>query len=382
MNKLRIAILGCGKIADQHVLAVRRIPGCEIVAACDREELMAEQLAERFKIAGIFSDARKMLFAACPDVVHITTPPQGHFSLAKQCLEAGSHVYLEKPFTVTAPEADELIRLAQTLGQKITAGHNLQFTLEAQEMRRLVRLGFIGGKPVHLESHYTYGLDDAAYVGALLGSRDHWVRRLPGQLLHNVISHGIARLAEFLDDDLVALVASAHQSPQLAGMGGQEVLDELRVMIRDRTSTTAYFCFSTQLRPGMNSLRVCGSKNALLLDASSGTVLRLESKPCKSYLTYFVPPLRSARQHLCNACGNAAGFLRGRLHQDSGMKELIEQFYQSIRSQTAPPIPYREILLTARILDEIFAQIYPASQPDNIQSQDAVLNGGPLGSRN
>jgi hypothetical protein len=44
------------------------------------------------------------------------------------------------------------------------------------------------------------------------------------------------------------------------------------------------------------------------------------------------------------------------------MKELIERFHESIRTGSAPPLPSREILLTARIMDEIFAQIYPASQ--------------------
>jgi predicted dehydrogenase len=373
MKPLRIAIIGCGKIADQHVLGIRRIPDCEIVAVCDREELMAGQLAERFKIAGVFSDTPKMLRAVSPDVVHITTPPEGHFALAKQCLEAGSHVYLEKPFTVTAPEAEELIRFAERCGRKITAGHNLQFTLEMLEMRRLVGQGFIGGKPVHVESHFSYGLDDTAYVGALLGSRNHWVRRLPGQLLQNVASHGIARLAEFLGDDLVEIEASAHQSPQLAGMGGQEVLDELRVIIRDRAGTTAYFCFSTQLKPGMNSLRVYGSQNSIFVDLRSGSLVRLENKSCKSYLTYFLPPFRLAREHFRNGWSNVANFMRGRLHQDSGVKELIERFYQSIRNHDAPPIPYREILLTARIMDEIFAQIYPSREAPKVHSQDPAL---------
>lgn len=371
---LKIAIIGCGKIADQHVLAIRRIPNCQIVAACDREELMAGQIAERFKIAGVFSDAQEMLRAARPDVVHITTPPQGHFSLAKQCLEAGSHVYLEKPFTVTAPEAEELIRIAEKCGLKITAGHNYLFTLEMLRMRQLVAAGFLGGRPVHLESHWAYHLNDATYVGPLLGNRDHWVRQLPGKLFHNLISHGVARLAEFLGDDLAEITASAHQSPQLAGMGGQEVLDELRVMIRDRAGTTGYFCFSTQIKPGMHSFRVCGPKNSLVADATSGSLVLLEGKSCKSYLTYFVPPLRLARQHFRNGWTNVADFMRSRLHQDAGMKELIERFYQSIRSQTAPPIPYREILLTARIMDEIFAQVYPSPEVPPIQLPQASSN--------
>ena len=104
---------------------------------------------------------------------------------------------------------------------KLTAGHNCQFALEMLEMRRLDRARILGGKPIHLESHFTYDLGDAGYVGPILGSRSHWVRRLPGQLLQNLISHGIAKLAEFLDDELTEVVAKADQSPLLEELGGR-----------------------------------------------------------------------------------------------------------------------------------------------------------------
>src|ERR1044072_2132459 len=117
---LRIGIVGCGKIADQHVQAINRISDCRIVALCDRELLMAKQLGERFGISKCFSDLQEMLQEVRPDVVHITTPPQSHYLLAKQCVEFGTHVYLEKPFTVTAEEAESLIQVAETGNLKIT----------------------------------------------------------------------------------------------------------------------------------------------------------------------------------------------------------------------------------------------------------------------
>lgn len=355
---LRIGIVGCGKIADQHVQAVHRLADCKIVAVCDREILMASQLAERFRIERQFSDLAEMLAAVAPDVVHITTPPQGHFSLASQCLQAGCHVYLEKPFTVTAKEAEALLAQAVSLGKKVTAGHNYQFTNEMLAMRKLVQQGFLGGKPVHVESHFAYDLGDASYVGPILGSRAHWVRQLPGQLLHNVISHGVARIAEFLDDTLTHVVAVASQSPKLRSLGGQEVLDELRVLVQDGTGTTAFFTFSTQIKPGLNQLRVCGPRNSLTVDISSGTLLRHYNRSWKSYLTYFVPPVLNAWEHLLTGGRNILGFLARKLHQDSGMKELIDRFYTSIRLSGPPPIPYREIILTARVMEDIFAQIY------------------------
>ncbi len=355
---LRVAIVGCGKVADQHVDAIHRVRDCEIVALCDRELLMAKQLGERFGISACFSDLQEMLQSTSPAVVHVTTSPQSHYSLARQCLESGSHVYVEKPFTTTASDAESLIDLAEDQGLKITVGHNYQFTLEMLEMRRLVNKGFLGGKPVHLESYWSYDLGDLRYASAFLGNHTHWVRQLPGQLFQNIISHGIAKLTEFLDDELVEIVATAHRSEQLRSLGAGDVLDELRVLIRDKSDTTAFFCFSTQVK-GLNQLHLYGRAGSLSADIITGSLLRKRNRPYKSYLTYFVPPLKNAREHFRNARHNVSNFLRRRLYQDFGMKELIECFYSSIRRGDPLPIPYREILLTARIMDEVFAQIYP-----------------------
>jgi predicted dehydrogenase len=359
MTMLRVAIIGCGKIADQHILALQRIPGCGVVAVCDRERLMAEQLAERFRIPGVFADVAEMLREAKPQVVHITTPPQSHHALARQCLDAGCHVYLEKPFTVMASEAEDLLAFAQERGRLVAAGHNYQFTGEMLRMRRLVKDGFLGGAPVHLESHWSYDLGDTSYVGPVLGSRNHWVRQLPGQLLHNILSHGIARLAEFLDDE-VEVVARAHQSDQLRALGGAEVVDELRVLLRDGRGVTAFFCFSTQIKPGLSQFRICGPRQSLLVDQSSGSLIRLRAGSHKSYLTFLIPPLRRAGEWLANSARNFWDCARGELYQDCGMKELIARFYAGIETQAGPPIPYREIVLTARIMDEIFRQVAAA----------------------
>jgi predicted dehydrogenase len=365
---LKIAIVGCGKVADQHLHAIHRIPDCEIVAVCDQELLMARQLGERCGVSACFSDAREMLQSARPNVVHITTPPLSHYSLAADVLKAGSHVYVEKPFTITAGEAESLIELAQGCGLKVTVGHNYQFTLEMLEMRRLVSEGYLGGRPIHLESYWSYDLGDTSYVGPVLGNRSHWVRQLPGQLFHNIISHGIAKLAEFLDGELTEIVATADQSQQLRSLGAQEVLDELRVLIRDKSGTTAFFCFSTQIK-GVNQLRIYGPACSMTADIITGSLVRNDNRPYKSYLTYFVPPLKSALEYFRNARANVSDFLRRRLYQDFGMKELIERFYTSIRTGGQPPIPYREITLTARIMDEIFAQIYPTRERASVSEQ-------------
>lgn len=358
---LRAAIIGCGKIADQHVQAIQRLPGSQVVAVCDQEPLMALQLAERFAIEGCYSETSEMLRSARPEVVHITTPPQSHFDLAMRCLGAGCHVYIEKPFTVTFAEAAALIGEAEARGKVVTSGHNCQFSFEMVRMREQLAQGFLGGPPLHVESYWSYDLSDISYVGPLLGNPNHWVRRLPGGLLHNIVSHGIARIAEFIDDELDVLVARAHQSTQLRDMGGQEVLDELRVLMRDAKGTTATFCFSTQIKPGLNQLRLFGPSNSLTVDLNSGSVLTHQGRSFKSYLTYLMPPLLAARAHIGIAWHNLWGIARQQIYQDAGMTALIDRFHRAVAAGGAPPIPYRELLLTARIMDEVFAQMRDVS---------------------
>jgi len=132
---LKVAIVGCGKIADAHVAQIQRLKDCKIVAACDREPLMAKQLCDRFPIERNFTDPTEILRATHPDVVHITTPPEGHFELARLCLEHGANVYVEKPFVAYAHQAQKLIDLAENNGLKLTAGHNYQFSPAARRMR-------------------------------------------------------------------------------------------------------------------------------------------------------------------------------------------------------------------------------------------------------
>ena len=354
---LKVAIVGCGKIADDHLQQIRRIRDCEVVGACDLEPLMAKQLCERFNIKQAFSDVAEMLKECRPDVVHITTPPQSHCSIGKECLAAGAHIYVEKPFAINTCEAEELIDCANARGLKLTVGHDLQFSHVSRRMRKLVSNGYLGGLPVHMESYYCYELGDASYAGALFADKGHWVRRLPGKLLHNVISHGIARISEFLTTDNPKIFAYGYVSPLLRRLGEKEIIDELRVIITEEERTTAYFTFSSQMRPSLNSFHVYGPKNGLVLDQDRETVIKLSGSRLKSYAEKFLPPISLATQQIANVGANLRTFLSNDFHMKSGMKYLIESFYRSIEANMPAPIPYREILLTSRIMDNIFEQL-------------------------
>lgn len=354
---IRVGIIGCGKIADKHVNQIRRIKNAELVAVCDQEELMAMQLAERFYIKNYFNDADSFLKKSKPDVVHITTPPQSHCILAKQCLEAGSHVYVEKPFTLNYEEAKELIEIAKKKKRKLTVGHETLFMPVARDMRRLINSGYLGGHPVHMESYYGYDFSDEQFAKGILGDRNHWVRRLPGGLLQNIISHGISKIVEYLQDETVSVQAQGFTSHFLKSIRERGILDELRVIISDSHQTTAYFTFSSQIGPALHQFRVYGPKNSLVADYEHQTLIKVRKKSYKSYLNQFIPPFLDAKQYFGSGFRNIKRFLKNDFHSESGMHFLISSFYQSLTDNKPLPIPYRDILLTSQIMDDIFTQL-------------------------
>lgn len=366
IKKTRVAIIGCGMIADQHADQLCYVPGCELVAACDTDELMARQLANRFRIAQVFTDAAEMLRSGGVDAVHITTPAQSHFPLARLCLEAGCHVYVEKPFTQNAAEADELLRMADAGGRRITVGHNLQFSPEALRLRKLVDEGFLGGPPIHLESIQCFSHDEPTYGKAVLGDPQHWVRRLPGSLLHNLVSHGVSKIAEFLHGNSPELLSFSFSSPYLVEHNHADIVDEVRAVLRDERGTTAFFLFTTQFGAASNELRLFGRAGNLVLDNTYRTVVRIRPSAQKSYLRYFLAPLANAREQAHNTVISIRQFARKEFQMDFGMRKLMELFYRAIREGGPDPIPAAEIRRTARMMDAIFEQM-PKKQASLLQ---------------
>ena len=105
MKPLRIGLIGFGKIAaDQHVPAIAANPRFELVGTSSRSGTGEQP---------VFADWRELVREAAPDVVAITTPPEPRYEIARSCLEAGLHVLLEKPPTVTLSEVEDLACIAE-----------------------------------------------------------------------------------------------------------------------------------------------------------------------------------------------------------------------------------------------------------------------------
>lgn len=353
---LRVAIVGCGKIADGHVEEIQKMPElAKVVAACDLEPLMAEQLAMRYGIPHHSASFDEVLAEHRPDVVHIATPPGPHLALTKRALEAGCHVLVEKPLTPTYAEAQDLIEAVRRSGKKFTIGHTYYFDPPAVVMRDLIAQGVIGD-PVHVESYYGYSLA-GPFGSALLRDASHWVHRLPGQLLQNNVDHLLNKVTEFFRDDepTVAAFGSVRRE-QRFGDVRDEFIDELRLVLRG-SRVSAYATFSAHAKPAAHFLRVYGTKNTVHVDHVARTVT-LEAPPnLPSALGRLLPPWHHALQFVREGAANVLRFTKSDFHFFAGLNNLLRGFYTSINEDGAPPISYEDILWLSRICDEVYRQV-------------------------
>jgi predicted dehydrogenase len=345
-KQCRVALVGCGQIADAHLQEVRKIPGAQLVAVCDRHRELAQQAAARFGVAGIYRDLDRMLEEARPDVLHITTPPHTHCAVAKQALTAGVHVYVEKPFALDAQEADEILTTAETCGRLVCVGHDQLFDPAWLECRRLHQRGDLG-QIVHIDSVQGYALD-GPFGRMFLDEADHWVHRLPGGLFHNVISHAVYRITEFLPDEQPRVWSS-----WFGNQGAADVPTELRVVLQGE-EVTATLLFSSAVRPIQRVARVYGSRRSVEVDLDARQVRHLRAPGLPGPFGKMDVPFRQMRESLRSLVRNVWKFLRCDLHYFAGMNTLFRLFYQAVTEGGNPPIPYAEIRRVTAIMDAIF----------------------------
>lgn len=343
---LNIALVGCGQIADAHLQEIGKLKNAKVVAVCDRHLDLAKQAAARFGVPQVFDDVYMMLRQVHPNVVHITTPPHTHLPLALAALGAGAHVYIEKPFTVDAREADELLTAADRASLLVCVGHDQLFDPAWQECRRLYDRGQLG-KIVHVESIQGYNLEGP--FGTLLSSDpNHWVHRLPGGLFQNVISHPLYKIADFLPDAMPIVQASWF------GKSDRYPFPvELRVMLRG-TEVSGSMTFSSAARPVQRVTRVYGTRQSVEVDFESRVVRLLTASRLPGAFGLIEAPIREMKQFGAAAAKNIWRFIRSDLQYFAGMNRLIAQFYAAIVRKSAPPIAHDEIRRVTAMMDEIF----------------------------
>ena len=354
---MRAGIIGCGKIADGHAEQLRALDGVELVAACDREPLMVGQFMDRWPGLAGYGDAAVMLAEQRLDVVHVATPPDSHIALACLALEAGCHVFLEKPFALDAQGAREILDCAARNGRKVCVNYLYNFESPALALQGMLDEGRLG-EIVHVDTSYGYNLS-GDYGIAVMADPAHWVHRLPGKLFHNVIDHVLAKVVPLLEGP-VEVQAKAWRKRLASGNALVDAMpDELRFLLAGSNGVTVSGMVSSHARPVAHTMTVRGTRDTVELDYAARTLVRSQRQEQPSAIGRLFPAWVQAGRFARGGLGNIAAFARSDFHYFQCMRVLLERFHASIRGVGKDPVPPAQILMVATLIDAIVAAVEP-----------------------
>jgi len=142
---LRVLVAGCGNMGASHARAYHRMPEFEVAGVVSRGPRSRAALAAELGGVAQFGDFHEALRATRPDVVSVNTYPETHGAYARAALEAGCHVFCEKPLATTVAEAQSIVDTARERGRKLVVGYILRVH---PAWARFVELARTLGKPL------------------------------------------------------------------------------------------------------------------------------------------------------------------------------------------------------------------------------------------
>src|SRR5882724_10043897 len=114
--RLRIGIIGCGKVAEHHACFIKALHNAQLIAVADINEEAARRFAATHGIPHVYATIDALLDAMALDVLHVITPPAYHYECAKAALDRRIHVFVEKPVAFTVREITDLYERAAARG--------------------------------------------------------------------------------------------------------------------------------------------------------------------------------------------------------------------------------------------------------------------------
>jgi predicted dehydrogenase len=155
---IRIGVIGYGYWGPQIVRNFHAAKDCEVAVVCDRSPKALLRVKQAYPGVKVTSDPCEVVTATDIDAVAVVTPVWTHFELAKAALENGKHVFVEKPFTSTAVQAEQLIDLAIAKNLQIMVDHTFLFTGAVKKIRQLIDEGALGNLYYYDSTRVNLGL--------------------------------------------------------------------------------------------------------------------------------------------------------------------------------------------------------------------------------
>jgi predicted dehydrogenase/nucleoside-diphosphate-sugar epimerase len=333
-SALRIAFIGAGQMARHHVAAIGAADTAStIVGVYDAAPGRAEGFAA-FAGTTAFQSTAALLAEARPDIVHVCTPPPAHFAAAAAALEAGAHVYVEKPFALTASDARALLALAQTKRRLVCAGHQL---LHDPAFEKLMARAPLLGTPVQVDSHFAFRPIGAA---SDRGSSPALARQLVDVLPHPLYS-------------LIAVMERLSSQPIELAWAIADATD-VQAVLRAGT-LTGRLSVSLRARPIASSIVLTGTDGALTCDFVR-SILIGAANPGTEALEKILNPIAEGAQLISRSGLSVARRLRSATGY-SGLPQLVAAFYRAVATGADSPVPPHHLQSVARVFEELVANI-------------------------
>jgi predicted dehydrogenase len=339
---VRVALVGCGRIARVHRSYLAELPEVELVGLCDVDDAARRDFAAEVSLPA-FGTLSELVSEAKPQVVHVLTPPATHAPLALELLNAGVNVLVEKPLALTTREADCVLEAARRAGRWISVDHNRWFDPVVQEAARAVasgRLGRIVGVEVFQGA-------DPGEAEKLASGSSHWSMQLPGGTLHNLAPHPLYLMRRFAgratDLRVVARTTDAGQ------------LEEVRLAALGETAP-ALVTISLYTQPFTNRLTLLGSEATMEVNLNNMTLIERRPRRLPKLVGKVWPNLSEAGQLLAATVRNGIAFVAGRQRFYPGIGAHLKALYASVAHGGPPPVAPEEGRDVVAWYDEILAQ--------------------------
>ncbi len=330
---IRVAIVGGGKMAQHHARAIARcnFPAQVVAVADPSEAARAAMLAIAPGALG-FGTLEELLREQQVEVVDVCTPPATHERLAELALNAGCHIYVEKPFVASTEAANRLIALAESKGLKICPGHQLLYEPPA---RKAVELMPALGRLAHVESYFSFR--------TVRRNPDGRAPLRPDLQLLDILPHPVYLLLDILE----------RSGPGKTELTALEVgsAGTVHALVR-RGNLTGTLVVTLEGRPVESYLRLSGSNGMVNADFVRGTVQQLIG-PGTSGIDKLFAPYQIASQVFFRSTAAFARRILKRQTSYPGLAELFEAFFRSIRLNTPLPVTPDSLRETVRIWEQV-----------------------------
>lgn len=346
-TSMRAAVIGTGKISEEHLRFLGAEPGVELVGVCDLSPSLAKYAVARFGAKQAFTDSSRMLGEARPNIVHVLTPPHTHARLVTDALNAGAHVIVEKPVAPTHREFQALWDLAAARNLRIVEDHNYRFNEPVVAIEQLFAMGELGAvREVDVRMALAIRKPGGRYMDESLPHPSH---RLPAGVIHEFITHLCYLAMRFLPSfDRVAAAWSKHGTDALFR---HDDLDALVI----GGPVHARIRFTSHSGPDCFALTVRGEKGWAQTDLFQPHLRVVRPRKGGQQLSPLVNHFLNGMELM----GASVSGFRNKVLQKTpyeGLRTFLRKTYDALRTGGEPPVTYADMDKAGRLIEALLEE--------------------------